>query len=97
MLCLLLVTDPACGMQTLRAAAVSQPTSTYTVGPGTIRAMRLLDLPFGKSRVVVTYEMDAGEVLEVSQPSGGVFLLEGMRGFLTYTTNPETIIAFRII
>jgi hypothetical protein len=95
-LSLLLLTAVASGTSSMRRAAELQPTFAYTVGPGTIVSLRLLDLPFGKRRYVVTYQTDAGEILEIWQPKDEVPLLKGMYGFLTYTTNPERIIEFRV-
>jgi len=94
-LSLLLLTAIASGTPSMRRADL-QPTFAYTVGPGTIVSLRLLDLPFGKRRYVVTYQTDAGEILEIWQPRDEVPLLKGMYGFLTYTTNPERIIEFRV-
>jgi len=95
-LCLLLLSATAFSTPYVRKAADLQPNFAYTVGPGTIVSLRLLDLPFGKRRYVVTYQTDAGEILEIWQPKDEVPLLKGMHGFLTYTTNPERVIEFRV-
>jgi hypothetical protein len=79
-----------------RSVPEFKPQFAYTVGPGTIVSLRLLDLPFGKRRYVVTYQTDSGEIYEIWQPKDEVPLLKGMHGFLTYTTNPERVIEFRV-
>jgi len=94
--CLLLFTGTAFCTRYAEKQADLQPNFAYTVGPGTIVSLRLLDLPFGKRRYVVTYQTDAGEILEIWQPKDEVPLLKGMHGFLTYTTNPERVIEFRV-
>ncbi|MBV9608762.1 MAG: hypothetical protein JO187_04315 [Acidobacteria bacterium] len=86
----------AAGTSSVPRPAPAQPNFAYTVGPGTIVSLRLLDLPFGKRRYVVTYQTDAGEIFEIWQPNEAVPLLKGMYGFLTYTTNPERVIEFRV-
>jgi hypothetical protein len=96
LLSLLLVSSGAFGTPSMRQRYVSQPSFAYTVGPGTVVSLRLMDLPFGKRRYVVTYQTDAGEILEIWQPKDEVPLLKGMYGFLTYTTNPERVIEFRV-
>jgi len=96
LLTLLILTASASGMQSVRAANNIQPVSSFTIGPGTIVSVRVLDLPFGKARLIVSYKTDTGDTLEVSQPTDEILLLTGMHGFLTYTTHPERVINFRI-
>jgi hypothetical protein len=97
LLCLFVLTACAWAKPLMRAPKAFQPNFAYTVGPGTIVSVRLLDLPFGKRRCVVTYQSDAGQIFEIwQQPEEEFPLLKGMHGFLTYTMNPEQIISFRV-
>jgi hypothetical protein len=98
LLCLFVLAACSWSTPLMRAPKIPQPNFTYTVGPGMIVSLRLLDLPIGQSRCVVTYQTDAGEIFEIRhrRPKDEFLLLKGMHGFLTYTTNPEQIIQFRV-
>lgn len=76
---------------------IPQPAAVFTVGPGTIISVRILDLPFVEPRYAVRYRTDDGELIEVWQPGRNILLVKGMHGLLTYSTHPERILRFRVI
>jgi hypothetical protein len=76
--------------------SIPQPSSVVTVGPGTIISVRVLDLAFAGKYFVVTYGTDRGGIIEVWH-RGKLVVVPGMHGMMTYGTNPETILDFRIV
>jgi hypothetical protein len=88
---------PAWGKATSELSLIRQPSTVYIVGPGTVLSVHLLDLPFIQPHYVVKYKTDGGELIEVWTPRKDVLVLEGMHGILTYSTNPEKILSFRVI
>jgi hypothetical protein len=75
---------------------IPPPSSVVTVGPGTVISVRVLDLAFAGKYFVVTYGTDRGGIIEVWH-RGKLVVVPGMHGMMTYGTNPETILDFRII
>jgi hypothetical protein len=45
----------------------------------------------------VKYKTEAGELIEIRYLQQDIPVLEGMYGLLTYSTNPEMILNFRVI
>lgn len=76
---------------------IPQPATIFTVGPGTIISVRILDLPFVEAHYAVQYKTDDGELIEVWHAGRNVFLVKGMHGMLTYSTRPERILRFRVV
>ena len=76
---------------------IPQPATVFTVGPGTIVSVRILDLPFVQAHYAVQYRTDDGELIEVWEPSHNILLIKGMHGLLTYSTHPERILHFRVV
>lgn len=87
----------AWGLPTERATPVPQPTWTFTVGPGTIIAVRPLDVPFVGRSYVVRYKTERGELIEIRDRRQRIPVLQGMHGLLTYSTNPEMILNFKVV
>lgn len=75
---------------------IAQPSSVVTVGPGTVISVRVLDLAFVGRYFVVKYGTDCGGVIEVWH-RGKLVVVPGMHGMMTYGTDPETILDFRIV
>ena len=88
---------PAWSKPTSELPFTRQPSTVFTVGPGTVLSVHLLDLPFVNPHYVVKYKTDGGELIEVWTPGKDVFVLEGMHGLLTYSTDPEKILNFRVV
>lgn len=88
---------PACAKPTIHQSLIRQPSSIFTVGPGTVISVRALDLPFAGTRYVVRYRSDDGELIEVWHAGRHILLVNGMHGMLTYSTNPERILQFRVL
>lgn len=61
--------------------------------------MRIIDLPFAGRFREIKYRTYAGEVIEVRDPEAEnqVVLIPGMEGILTYATQPERIVGFRVV
>ena len=88
---------PAWGKETLELSFFRQPSTVFVVGPGTVVTVHLLQLPFLEPHYVVKYKKDGGELIEVWTPRNDILVLEGMYGILTYSTNPERILNFRVV
>ena len=88
---------PACARPTIHQGLIRQPSTIFTIGPGTVISVRALDLPFAGMRYIVRYRSDNGELTEVWQAGGNILLVNGMHGMLTYSTNPERILQFRVL
>jgi hypothetical protein len=88
---------PAWGKETLELSFLRQPSTVFVVGPGTVVTVHLLQLPFLDPHYAVKYKTDGGELIEVWTPRKGILVLEGMYGILTYSTNPERILNFRVV
>jgi aconitase B len=76
---------------------ISQPTWSFTVGPGTIVSVQALDLPFVGRSYIVKYKTEKGEVIEIRDLRHNIPVLQGMHGLLTYSTSPEMILNFKVI
>lgn len=87
----------AWGKETLELSFFRQPSTVAVAGPGTVVTVHLLQLPFIEAHYAVKYETDAGELIEVWTPRKDVLVVEGMYGILTYSTNPERILNFRVV
>jgi hypothetical protein len=94
---MVLLIASAWGKPTVRQDHISQPSSKFTIGPGIVIAVRALGAPFIGRCYTVKYKSDGGELIEVRHPRQDIPVLEGMYGLLTYSTNPEMILDFRII
>jgi hypothetical protein len=88
---------PACAKPTIHQSLIRQPSSIFTIGPGTVISVRTLDLPFVGTRYVVRYRSDDGELIELWHLDRNLLLVKGMHGMLTYSTNPERILQFRVL
>ncbi len=88
---------PAWGKETLKLSFVRQPSTVQVAGPGTVVTVHLLQLPFVEPHYAITYKTDRGEVIEVWTPRKDILVVEGMHGILTYSTNPERILNFRVV
>jgi hypothetical protein len=95
--CLAAFLTPAWAITTLEVPAICQPSTVFTVGPGTVVSVHLLDMPFIKPHYVVIYKADNGELTEVWHPGKDIPVLEGMHGMLTYSTHPEMVLSFRVV
>jgi hypothetical protein len=93
---LLALLNPAWGEATTKPPLVRKPSTTFIVGPGTIVSVHRMDVPFAGAYYEVKYKTDGGELIEVWTPTTGILLLEGMHGELTYSTDPERILNFRL-
>jgi hypothetical protein len=100
--------NPAWGKATTRLPVIRQPSTVFTVGPGTVVSVHLLDLPFIEPHWAVKYKIDGGELIEVWHPGkdipvlGGVArlpisALQSMHGILTYSSHPEMIVNFQVV
>jgi len=92
-----LLVASAWGKPTVRQDHISQPSSKFTIGPGTVIAVRALDIAFMGRCYTVKYKTEAGELIEIRHLRQDIPVLEGMYGLLTYSTNPEMILNFRVI
>lgn len=97
MVCLAACLTPAWATTTLELSAIRQPSTVFVVGPGTVVTVHLLQLPFLEPLYAVKYKTDGGELIEVWTPRKEILVLEGMYGVLTYSTNPERILNFRVV
>ena len=97
MVCLAACLTPAWATTTLELSAVRQPSTVFVVGPGTVVTVHLLHVPFLEPHYAVKYKTDGGELIEVWTPRKEILVLEGMYGVLTYSTNPERILNFRVV
>jgi len=88
---------PAWGKATSELSFIRHPSTVFIVGPGTVVSVHLLDLPLIKPYYAVKYKTDGGELIEVWTPGKDVLVLEGMHGILTYSTQPEKILSFRVV
>ena len=73
-----------------------EPSSFVVVGPVTVVSISFLNLPFIKPYYVVKFKTDEGELIVVRHPGKSMPLLQGMRGFLTYSAYQEQILDFRL-
>ena len=99
LLCFLLVITllyPAWATVAPGRALIPRPSSVATVGPGTVISVRVLNVPFSVRYYVITYGIDRGKVIEVWH-HGKLLVAPGMHGVMTYSTNPEMILDFRVI
>jgi hypothetical protein len=87
--------NSAWGKPTTKFPLVRKPSTIFSVGPGTIVSVHRIDISFAKPYYAINYKTDGGELIEVWTPEMGILVLEGMRGELTYSTNPERILNFR--
>lgn len=94
---LALCLNPAWPTPINRVLTIPQPRTTFTVGPGTIISVRIVDLPFVETHYAVQYRTDDGELIEVWHPGRNLILVKGMHGMLTYSTHPERIVRFRVV
>ena len=85
------------GKATTKLTLVGEPSTVFTVGPGTIVSIRRMDLPFSEPYFAVKYQTDDGKLIEVWTPRNRVMMVEGLHGELTYSTHPERILNFRLI
>ena len=85
------------GKTTSEMRFVRQPSAAFTVGPGTVISVHVLDMPFGGRRYAIKYRTDGGEVIEVWHPANYSPVLVGMYGMLTYSKNPEMILNFQVM
>lgn len=86
----------AWGVPTERSSRVAEPNWTFTVGPGTVVAVHALDVAFVGRCYIVKYRTERGELLEIRDLRHRISVLEGMHGLLTYSTNPEMILNFKV-
>ena len=94
---LVLCVVPAWSKPTIHLILIRQPSTIFTIGPGTVISVRALDLPFVGTRYVIRYRSDDGELIEVWHAGRNVLLVNGMHGMLTNSTNPERILQFRVL
>lgn len=87
----------AWGLPRERVSRIAQPNWTFTVGPGTVIAVRALDVAFVGRCYIVRYRTERGEVIEIRDLRRSIPLLQGMHGLLTYSTNPEMILNFQVV
>jgi len=87
----------AWSLPTERNSRPAEPKWTFTVGPGTIVAVHVLDVPFLGRCYTVRYKTERGEVFEIRHLRHDLPVLEGMHGLLTYSTSPEMILKFQVI
>jgi hypothetical protein len=87
----------AWGLPRERPSHVSQPNWVFTIGPGTVVAVRAVDVPFTGRCYTVRYKTESGELIEIRQFRQNIPVLEGMHGLLTYSTNPEMILNFQVV
>ena len=88
---------PAWSKSTSKLSFIRQPSTVSIVGPGTVLSVHLIDVPFIKPYYAVKFKTDGGELIEVWTPGKDVLVLEGMHGILTYSTQPERILSFRVV
>lgn len=88
---------PAWGKETLKLSFFRQPSTVLVAGPGTVVTVHLLQLPFVEPRYAVKYKTDGGELIELWTPRKDILVVEGMYGILTYCTDPERILNFRVV
>ncbi len=88
---------PACAKPTIHLALIRQPATTFTIGPGTVISIRALDMPFVGMHYAIQYRSDDGELIELWNSGRNLLLVKGMHGMLTYSTNPERILQFRVL
>ena len=88
---------PASAKTTLEISVIRQPSTIFTVGPGTVVSVHLLDMPFIRSCYVVKYKTDAGELIEVWHPGKDIPVFQGMHGMLTYSIHPDRVRSFRVV
>ena len=88
---------PVWGKTTSELSFIRQPSTVFSVGPGTVVSVHVLDLPFIGLYYAVKYKTDGGELIEVMTPTKDILVLEGMHGILTYSTHPERILNFRVV
>ena|SRR5450755_4227386 len=95
--CLAACLTPGWAKTTLELSVSRQPSASFTVGPGTVVSVHLLDMPFIEPHYAVKYKTDDGELIEVWHPGKDIPVLQGMHGMLTYSTHPEMIRSFRVV
>jgi hypothetical protein len=88
---------PAWSKSSSELSFIRRPSTVSIVGPGTVLSVHLIDLPFIKPHYAVKLKTDGGELIEVWTPGKDVLVLEGMHGILTYSTQPEKILSFRVV
>jgi hypothetical protein len=88
---------PAWSKSSSELSFIRRPCTVSIVGPGTVLSVHLIDLPFIKPHYAVKFKTDGGELIEVWTHGKDVLVLEGMHGILTYSTQPEKILSFRVV
>lgn len=88
---------PARAEPTLQLTLIRQPAIIFTIGPGTVLSVRVLDLPFVGTRYLIQYRTDDGELIELWHSDRNLLLIKGMYGMLTYSTHPERVLQFRVL
>ncbi len=76
---------------------IRQPATTFTIGPGTVMSVRGLDMPFVGMYYAIQYRSDDGELIELWHSDRNLLLVKGMHGMLTYSTQPERVLQFRVL
>ena len=73
--------------------------SVFVSGPGVITLVRVIDVPFAGRFREIKYLTYNGEVIEVrdAEAEHQVLLIPGMTGILTYATQPERVVGFRML
>lgn len=96
MVCLAACLTPIVAKTTMALPVVRQPSTVFSVGPGTVVSVHLLDVPFIAPRYVIKFKTDGG-LIEVWHPGTDIQVFQGMYGILTYSTHRERVRSFRVV